>query len=467
MSTRAQRAAEGLRETIERRLAARIAANDVDGVRAILDVAEYGIEIAAGSLDRMGQNVDSTSAVETGWSAPSAVQQQLVAERDAALRESKHAYQTGKNAGIVIGSEEAASKMQELIAERDTAIAKAKQERAAGYQDGKNSMHEDGRKIIAELEAERDAMLKNGERDRQTIIRYMDERDKLQAQLASLHFAHKHSQPAELGGVVKVHSGDDIPEPTPPPARSKPKKGTVATEDKWGKAQYTKQTDPGSGQKVYMGKGLAVHPSKKKQYKIQAENSPVEHWNGSRPASRAAVAKVKAKPVFPSVPEDIDRASQIITPQFNPDSVDTEDVPVFKTLYAHDGDEKAYDEYNAKRNRIMESNRQKRKAAQERFEAERVKRDKERSRKLSEGNLAAYKALVFWVHHRIKETRGLTASDRSLLEREHGEAVRQIASDVADEHGTTRDSLGIWIRENIDGQIGAIVDKPYWMTPAA
>lgn len=43
----------------------------------------------------------------------------------------------------------------------------------------------------------------------------------------------------------------------------------------WGTGRYKKVTDPDTGQKVYTGNGVAVHPTKKKRYKINGDNNMI------------------------------------------------------------------------------------------------------------------------------------------------------------------------------------------------
>jgi hypothetical protein len=280
------------------------------------------------------------------------------------------------------------------------------------------------------------------------------ERDKLREELADTLTAMsgKMHRPAEL----KVA-------PNPKPRKqSKPK-----TEDKWGKPQYKTvaadrdgnvPTAGGGVMKVKTGNGCAVHPSKKKQYKIQGEKDP------DTKNVRAMVAKVRPEPVFPSVPDDVDKNSQIITPKFRPESVEVEKELVYRTPYSFHQDLSRrneetieYKKYNTERERIAKANATKRIAAEERFQQEQVLRDQEKTRKLSQGNLAAYKALKFWVHHKIKETRGLTVADRTQMYREYQNRIRRIANDVATEHGTTRQDLAAWVSGNIDRETGEMI----------
>jgi hypothetical protein len=450
MSTRGQRVAQELRETIERRIAARVAAADVAGVRAIRDVAEYGVEIASGSLDRMASSEASEAGVdssqpETGWNAPSAVAQELLAERDAALANAK------RERDLHVREEndyEAALKLVSL--ERDAL---------------RENSRIQGEKIEALIES-RNQAVRSADSLSQELSATIKGRAQLLAERNEL-LAQKHALPANIAGIVQVHSGDDIPEPTPPP-RSAPAKidrrGTkqaaadkkaakeAAKEGAWGKAQYKKlqsnEHEHGSNGSLSMGAGCAVHPSKKKLYKIQGEKDP------DTKNVRAMVAAVRpsvASPVFPSIPAELDKVSQIITPVSCPEPAGLEKVP---TWTPNPADPEAAKKFGAERERINKHNATAREEAEKAWEAMREQRDKDRARRLSQGNLAAYKALKFWVHHKIKETRGLTACDRGEMYKEHGNAIREIADKVAQEHNTTRQTLATWVWENIDHDTG-------------
>jgi hypothetical protein len=484
MTTRGQKVAEQIRETIERRIAARVAASDVAGVRAILEVVEYGVEIAAGSLGRMGETVET--GPETGWGAPAAMAQELIAERDAAIANAKQERKTitrlmDERDALRENSRIQGEKIEALIESRNHAVQSAdslSQELSATIK-GRAQLLAERDALLSELETQRATLLRQNEQlanqhraeDADYIAAAHDPEDRRIRELetegldrsdaqATYDAELSKGQPAEVLGMVKVHSGDDIPEPTPPPRgapakidrrRAKQAKADkkAAKEGAWGKAQYNKVTDPESGQKLSMGKGCAVHPSKKGQYKIQGEKDP------DTKNARAMVAKIRPEPVFPTVPEDLDKASQLITPA--PHAEKPEGLLDHPTYTPNPADADARSKFMAERERVNKHNAEVREAFERRQQAAQADRRKETSRKLSHGNLAAYKALKFWVHHRIPQTRGLTAQDRSEMNRSHGDAIREIAEQVAKEHNTTRRLLAEWVADKIDRHTGAMI----------